>query len=135
MPYCHKCGSEVNERMAFCSQCGTPIKAAVPKPPMPPEYHRNEKSEKDEKQEKQEKEEKMEKGEQHEKYEKHEYSILGPLVGGVILILFGVLSYLAVSGFINVSSIWPFILIVIGAIVILGVAAGAVMARGKNPRP
>jgi F0F1-type ATP synthase assembly protein I len=135
MPYCHKCGSEVNESMTFCSQCGTPIKAAVTRPPMPPEYHRNEKSEKDEKQEKQEKEEKMEKGEQYEKYEKHEFSILGPLVGGVILILFGFLSYLAVSGFINVSSIWPFILIIIGAIVILGVAAGAVMARGKNPRP
>ena len=135
MPYCHKCGSEVNESMAFCSECGTPIKAAAPRPPMPPEYHRNEKSEKDEKQEKQEKEEKMEKGEQHEKYEKHEYSILAPLVGGVILILFGFLSYLAVSGFIDVSSIWPFILIAIGVIVILGVAAGAVMARGKNPRP
>jgi F0F1-type ATP synthase assembly protein I len=102
---------------------------------MPPEYHKNEKSEKNEKQEKQEKEEKMEKGEQHEKYEKHEYSILAPLVGGVILILFGFLSYLAVSGFIDVSSIWPFILIAIGVIVILGVAAGAVMARGKNPRP
>jgi F0F1-type ATP synthase assembly protein I len=135
MPYCHKCGSEVNESMAFCSQCGTPIKAAAPRPPMPPEYHKNEKSEKNEKQEKQEKEEKMEKGEQHEKYEKHEYSILAPLVGGVILILFGFLSYLAVSGFIDVSSIWPFILIAIGVIVILGVAAGAVMARGKNPRP
>ena len=135
MPYCHKCGSEVNESMTFCSQCGTPIKAAVTRPPMPPEYHRNEKSEKDEKQEKQEKEEKMEKGEQYEKYEKHEFSILGPLVGGIILILFGFLSYLAVSGFINVNSIWPFILIIIGAIVILGVAAGAVMARGKNPRP
>jgi F0F1-type ATP synthase assembly protein I len=135
MPYCHKCGSEVNESMAFCSECGTPIKAAAPRPPMPPEYHKNEKSEKNEKQEKQEKEEKMEKGEQHEKYEKHEYSILAPLVGGVILILFGFLSYLAVSGFIDVSSIWPFILIAIGVIVILGVAAGAVMARGKNPRP
>jgi hypothetical protein len=135
MPYCHKCGSEVNESMAFCSQCGTPIKAAAPRSPMPPEYLKNEKSEKDEKQEKQEKEEKMEKGEQHEKYEKHEYSILGPLVGGVILILFGFLSYLAVSGFINVSSIWPLILIAIGVIVILGVAAGAIMARGKNPRP
>jgi F0F1-type ATP synthase assembly protein I len=135
MPYCHKCGSEVNESMAFCSECGTPIKAAAPRPPMPPEYHKNEKSEKNEKQEKQEKEEKMEKGEQHEKYEKHEYSILAPLVGGVILILFGFLSYLAVSGFIDVSSIWPFILIAIGVIVILGVAAGAVMAKGKNPRP
>ncbi len=138
MPYCHKCGSEVKKENSFCPRCGASLKAIVPRPPMPPEYHRNEKAEKDEKQEKQEKqekEEKMEKGEQHEKYEKQEYSILGPLVGGVILILFGFMSYLAVSGFINVHSIWPFILIVIGAIVIIGVAVGAVMARGKNPRP
>ncbi|PVX27496.1 MAG: hypothetical protein CW716_02015 [Candidatus Bathyarchaeum sp.] len=135
MPYCHKCGSEVTEENSFCPKCGASLKATAPRPPMPPEHHRNEKAEKQEKQEKQEKEEKMEKDQQHEKYEKQEYSILGPLVGGVILILFGFLSYLAVSGFINVSSIWPFILIVIGAIVILGVAAGAVMARGKNPRP
>ncbi len=135
MPYCYKCGSEVNENMTFCSQCGTPIKAAAPRPPMPPEYRRNEKAEKDEKQEKQEKEEKMEKDEQHEKYEKQEYGIIGPLVGGVILILVGFMFYLAVSGFIDVSSVWPFILIIVGAIVILGVAAGAFMARGKNPRP
>ncbi|MBN1784217.1 MAG: zinc-ribbon domain-containing protein [Candidatus Bathyarchaeota archaeon] len=135
MPYCHKCGSEISESMTFCSQCGAALKVKDSGTPVQTEYYRSEKSEKNEKQEKQEKEEKMEKDEQNEKYEKHEYSILGPLVGGVILILVGFLSYLAVSGFINVSSIWPFILIVIGAIVILGVAAGAVMARGKNPRP
>jgi hypothetical protein len=56
-------------------------------------------------------------------------------VGGAILILIGFLSYLTVSGIINVRSLWPLLLIIIGAIVILAVAAGAVMARGKNPRP
>jgi len=135
MPYCHKCGSEVSESMTFCSQCGAALKVKDSGTPVQTEHYRSEKAEKDEKQEKQEKEEKMEKDEQYEKYEKQEYNILGPLVGGVILILVGFMSYLAVSGFINVSSIWPFILIVIGAIVILGVAAGAFMARGKNPRP
>jgi hypothetical protein len=43
--------------------------------------------------------------------------------------------YLAVSGAINVRSIFPFFLIIIGGIVILGVAIGAVMARKKNPMP
>ena len=56
-------------------------------------------------------------------------------MGGVILILFGFMSYLAVSGFIDIDSVWPFILIIVGGIVIIGVAAGAVMAKGKNPRP
>lgn len=135
MPYCHKCGSEVKEKDSFCPRCGASLTATVPKPPIAAEYRRNEKAEKNEKQEKQEKDEKTEKGEQYEKYEKQENSIVGPLVGGVILILFGFLSYLAISGFINIRSVWPFIIIIIGAIVILGVAVGAAMARGKNPRP
>ena len=135
MPYCHKCGSEIKEENSFCPRCGTSLKATTHRPPMPPKYHRNEKAEKNEKQEKQEKTEKNEKDEQYEKYEKQEYNILGPLVGGVILILFGFLSYLAVSGVLNVRSIWPFLLIIFGAIVIFGVAVGAVMARKKNPTP
>jgi uncharacterized membrane protein YvbJ len=135
MPYCPKCGSEVSEKMTFCPQCGASLKAGESRPPVYPERYRSEKAEKEEKQEKHEKEEKMEKGEQPEKYEKKEYGVLGPLVGGVILILAGFMFYLAASGTINVRSIFPFFLIIIGAIVILGVAVGAVMARKKNPIP
>jgi len=135
MPYCQKCGSEVSEDMTFCSKCGTALKVTEPRPPMPPERYRGEKAEKQEKQEKHEKEEKMEKGEQPEKFEKKEYSVLGPLIGGFILILVGFMFYLAVTGVLNLRSIFPFFLIIIGAIVILGVAIGAVMARGKHPRP
>jgi len=102
---------------------------------MHPERYRNEKAEKQEKHEKHEKEEKMEKGEQPEKFEKKEYSVLGPLIGGSILILLGVMFYLAVAGVLNMRSIFPFFLIIIGAIVILGVAIGAVRARKKNPMP
>ena len=129
MPYCHKCGSEVKEDMTFCPQCGAALKVTEPRPP---ERYRGEKAEK---QEKHEKEEKMEKGEQPEKFEKKEYSVLGPLIGGSILILVGFMFYLAVAGVLNFRSIFPFFLIIIGAIVILGVAIGAVMARGKHPRP
>ena len=132
MPYCHKCGSEVKDEMTFCPQCGAVLGA---KEARQPEYHVSEKAEKQEKYEKHEKEEKDEKGEQPEKYEKQEYGIVGPLVGGVILILIGFMFYLAVSGVINVRSVFPFFLIIIGAIVILGVAIGAVMARKKNPMP
>ncbi len=132
MSYCQKCGSEVKEDMTFCPKCGAALKVTEPRPP---ERYRSEKAEKQEKQEKHEKEEKMEKGEQPEKFEKKEYSILGPLIGGSILILVGFMFYLAVAGVLNLRSIFPFFLIIIGAIVILGVAIGAVMARGKNPRP
>ena len=132
MPYCHKCGSKVKEVNSFCPQCGATLKAGAPVPPMPPEHYRREKAEKEEKHEK---EEKMEKGEQAEKYEKREYNVLGPLIGGFILILVGFALYLTLTGVLNFRSLFPYLLIIIGIIVILGVAVAAVMAKGKNPRP
>jgi uncharacterized integral membrane protein len=136
MPYCHKCGSEVKEEDTFCPQCGTNLKAeAPPPPPQPAAPYRSEKGEKQEKNEKNEKQEKMEKGEQHEKYEKQGYSVFGPLVGGIILIIIGFAFYLAVTGAIRFSSFFPIILIIIGAIIILGVILGAVTANKRNPAP
>jgi len=129
MPYCHKCGSEVTEDMSFCPKCGASLKA--PETAVQERYRR-EKVEKEEKQEKQEKEEKTEK---EEKHEKGEYGVLAPLVGGIILILIGFLSYLTVSGMIEVCSVFPFFLIVVGATIIVGVVVGAAMARQRNPMP
>jgi predicted lipid-binding transport protein (Tim44 family) len=98
---------------------------------MPPERYRREKGEK---QEKREKDEKMEKREQPEKYEKQEFGILGPLIGGLIVILVGFMFYLAVTGALRLQSLLPIFLIIIGAIVIMGVIAGAVMAKGRHPK-
>jgi hypothetical protein len=135
MPYCHKCGSEVTEENSFCPKCGATLKAGIPRSPMPPPLYRSEKAEKQEKHEKNEKNEKTEKGEQQEKFEKQEYGVLGPLVGGAILILVGFMLYLEVSGILSIRSVFPFFLIIIGAIVLLAVAIGAVMAKGRNPEP
>ena len=132
MPYCQKCGFEVSKNMTFCPQCGATLKVTETRPA---ERYRSEKAEKHEKHEKHEKEEKMEKGEHPEKYEKQEYSILGSLIGGSILILVGIMFYLTVADVLEMRSIFPFFLIIIGAIVILGVTIGAVRARGKHPRP
>jgi H+/gluconate symporter-like permease len=131
MPYCHKCGSEVKKEDLFCPNCGTSLKVGESMPYM---YTKPSRGEKAEKQEKQEKEEKNEKDEQQEKREKQEFSILGPLIGGAILILIGFMSYLTISGMLNWRSIAPFILIIIGAIIIIGVIFGILMARGRNPR-
>lgn len=135
MPYCPKCGAEVKEEDVFCPKCGTALKAGAPPPHMPSERYRSEKGEKQEKNEKTEKEEKTEKSEQPEKYEKGEYGVLGPLFGGFILIIVGFMFYLAVTGAFNFGSIFPFFLIIVGAIVILGVIVGAVMAGKRNPKP
>ncbi len=130
MPYCQKCGFKIREDMTFCPQCG----AALMKEHVPPIRYRSEKAEKQEKHEKDEKEEKMEKGEQPEKYEKGEYGVLGPLIGGLILILVGFMFYLVAADLITLRDILPFVLIIIGVIVIVGVVMGTVMARGRHPR-
>ena len=135
MPYCHKCGSEIKDENSFCPHCGANLKVAETKSSRPAEPYRSEKREKDEKNEKGEKQEKMEKGEQQEKYEKQQYGVIGPLVGGVIMIFVGFMFYLAVTGAINFRSIFPFFLIILGGIVIIGVVIGAMMARGRNPKP
>ena len=132
MPYCQKCGSEVSENMDFCPQCGATLKVTETRPA---ERYRREKAEKEEKHEKNEKEEKMEKGEHLEKYEKQEYSVFGSLFGGFILIFLGIIFYLTVTGTITLRSVFPFFLIIVGAIVILGVLIGAMRAKGKHPKP
>ena len=132
MPYCHKCGSEVSEENTFCPKCGANLKAGTTSPLTAPEHYRSEKAEK---QVKNEKDEKMEKGTQQEKYEKQEYGVLGPLVGGIVLILVGFMLYLSVSGYLNFRSIFPFFLVIVGVIVILGVVIGASKAKRRNPRP
>ena len=130
MPYCQKCGSKVSEEMTFCSQCGAALKV---KEPMPPEHYRSEKAEKQEKHEKREKDEKMEKREP-EKYEKREYGILGPFIFGLILILVGFMFYLVATDVITLRSMVPYVLVIIGVIVIVGVAIGAIMAKGRHPK-
>ena len=132
MPYCQKCGTEVSANMDFCPQCGAALKVTATRPA---ERYRSEKAEIEEKREKEEKEEKTEKGEKTEKHEKQEYSIFGSLIGGSILILLGVMFYLAVAGTITFRSVFPVFLIVIGVIVILGVIITAVRAKGKHPKP
>jgi len=79
MPYCPKCGAEVSEGMNFCSKCGATLG------PLPPRVRR----------EKEEKHEKREKSEKAEKHEKREYSYIGPLIGGLILIAVGLMAYIA----------------------------------------
>lgn len=130
MPFCQKCGSEVSGEMAFCPKCGaalkfekSPLKAApVPVP------SRGEKAEK------REKEEKTEKGEKTEKQEKREFGIIGPLAGGLILIFVGFLFYLAVTGYLERQIIWPLLLIVVGAIILVGVIYGVMTAAKRHPK-
>lgn len=123
MPYCPKCGIEVSEQMAFCPKCGASLKAERPAvaaaAPPPP---RAEKAEKAEKKEKREKE---------EKHEKREFGVIGPLIGGLILIFLGLMSFLQVTGVLRSEVAWASFLIIIGAIIVVG----ALYATRRSPRP
>lgn len=133
MANCPKCGTKVTEEMAFCPKCGAPLKAEKPPEqpvaaPAPPTVYRGEKAEKHEK------EEKGEKGEKTEKREKHEFTFIGPLIGGLVLIFLGFMAYLQISGYLGREVAWAAFLIVIGIIVIVAGIYASMVASRRHPR-
>jgi len=128
MPNCPKCGAKVDEEMIFCPKCGAPLKAAQPsteaKPTPAPA--RGEKAEKHEK---------REKGEKTERYEKREVGFILPFLGGIILILLGLVSYLRVTGFFGREIEGAIVLIVIGVVIIIGTLYALMVAARRHPKP
>lgn len=114
--FCHKCGAELPPGAQFCAKCGSPVGAtgaAQPPPPQPPTYapRREHRNEKNEKQEKHEKEEKGEKG--------RGGNVIGPVIGGLILVWLGITFYLQQTGTIPSDNWWAYFIAGIGAIIIL----------------
>jgi len=131
MSYCPKCGNKITEDMTFCPKCGAPLKAEqAPTEAKPVVYRRDEKSEKDEG-----RHEKREKAEKSEKHEKRGYGFLGPLVGGLVLLVLGSALFLEIMGYTDRRFIWAFFFVIIGVIIIFGAIYGAVMASRRHPRP
>ena len=122
MPYCPKCGAEVSEEIKFCSKCGAPLG------PLPPRMRR-------EKEEKGEKHEKREKAEKAEKHEKREYGYIGPLMGGLILIVVGLMAYLAAISPMSARYWGPILLIAVGVIILVIVIYAAMTAAERSPKP
>ena len=119
MPYCPKCGAEVSEGNNFCPKCGATLG------PPPPRARR----------EKEEKQEKQEKSEKAEKHEKGEYGYIGPLIGGLILIVVGLMAYLATVSPIYASNWGPILLIVVGAIILVIAIYAVMTASERSPKP
>jgi hypothetical protein len=132
MPYCPKCGSKVDENMAFCPTCGASLKGAPQAPPAaaPPMPPRNEKDEKS-----REKSEKHTGGEKGEKPEKADYSFVGFLVGGLVLVTIGVFALLdlAYPGVLNSTTDLAAMLLIIGVIIIIAAIYIATRARRRFP--
>jgi cation transport ATPase len=133
MSYCPKCGNKVDDTMAFCPRCGAALKGAPMGQAVPPAqpYPRDEKTEKNEKNEKDEKHE------SREKQEKGERGFVGYLVGGLILITFGLFAVIQISnpGMLGGAQSWALMLLVIGVIIIIGAVYVAMTARRHSPAP
>jgi predicted lipid-binding transport protein (Tim44 family) len=130
MSYCPKCGNKVDETMVFCPRCGASLKGTPSGQPPPTQpYPRNEKSEKNEKQEKQTNRNQPEK-------EKGDRGFVGFLIGGLILITFGLFSVLQLSGYFGTDSgqSWAIMLLIIGVIIIFGAIYVALIARKRSPQ-
>lgn len=108
---------------AFCAKCGARVGAAPPPGAAPSGYRGREyRREKQEKQEKQEKNEKQEKG--------RGGSIIGPVIGGLILIWLGITFFLQQSNYLPSDTWWAYFVTGIGVILIgYGVAIYAAKRR------
>jgi len=122
MPYCPKCGAEVSEEINFCPKCGASLG------PLPPRMRM-------EKEEKSEKREKREKSEKAEKYEKREYGYIGPLIGGLILIVVGLMAYLHTISPMSARNWGPILLIAVGVIILVVATYAATTAAKRHPKP
>jgi uncharacterized membrane protein YvbJ len=128
MSYCPKCGNKVDDSMTFCPKCGASLKMETSAtPPYPPQtYRRNEKNEKQEKNQQNEKREKQEKG---------EYSFIGWLIGGIIVIAIGVFAIANAFGYITSPVQNAIILVVIGILLVIVAIWMSMRTRRHNPVP
>lgn len=99
MPYCPKCGKEVNENDDFCTTCRTPLKEGVT-------YRRIQRRD--------EKDEKDEKGEKGEKNEDR----YGSIIGGLIVTWLGTLLLLNNQDLIHGADFGGYFLMGIGVILV-----------------
>ena len=114
--------------MTFCPKCGASLKMETrATPTYPPQtYRRNEKNEKQEKNQQNEKREKQEKG---------EYSFIGWLIGGVVVIVIGIFAFTNALGYITSAVQNATVFVVIGIILVIVAIWMSMRARRHNPVP
>jgi uncharacterized membrane protein YvbJ len=107
--------------MTFCPKCGASLRTVQPQAEARTTTYRRR--------------EKEEKGEKREKHEKRQYSFIGPLIGGLILIFIGLTSYLEITGLAERRVVWAFLFVLIGLVIIIGAVYGAMIAGRRHPKP
>ncbi|MDG6995328.1 MAG: zinc-ribbon domain-containing protein [Nitrososphaerota archaeon] len=117
--YCSSCGASLIPGAAYCAKCGARVGVAHAASAPPPVYRGREYRR--EKQEKQEKGEKQERGRRG--------SLIGPIIGGLILIWLGVTFFLQQSNYIPSDAWWAYFITGIGVILVAQGLVGYVMNR------
>jgi hypothetical protein len=124
VPYCPKCGSEVDESMVFCPKCGASLKVQQ-QAAQPMDWREQRRQWREQRRQWRYEHQ----GEWAEKHEKHEQVFLGPLVAGVVLIVFGLLVYFGVTGMLNWQVLQALFFVLLGLIILVGGAYAYSMRR------
>jgi len=137
MPNCPKCSSEVDEKMAFCPKCGAALRTEQPAD-WRDEWRAKQREWTERRREERRQRmqaEKGEKGEKWEKTEKHEHTFLGPLFGGLVLIVLGAFSYFSIIGGFSAQLLGALLLVFVGVIIIAVTVYFFVVAERRHPKP
>jgi hypothetical protein len=136
LPNCPKCGSEVDETMVFCPRCGASLRveSTVDWRDELRARRREWRERRRELRSQRRQAEKSEKEEKWEKTEKHEYIFLGPLIGGLVLIIFGAFLYLLIAGGYGAQILTASFFVFVGVIIIAAAVYGAIIAGRRHPR-
>ncbi len=127
MPYCLKCGSEIEDKMTFCPDCGAQLKdAASTAPPMSSPSTNQEVPTPTVEQQKPETPLKV------KKHGKPDNGFIKYLVSGLILVTFGVSAALEITNpSLGAGELVAIALLAIGIILILGVVYYALSGRKR----
>jgi len=127
MPNCPSCGAEINEEMAFCPKCGASLKVQQPADQSQPRREsRREWRER--------RRELREQRREARRYEKHEHGLVGPLIGGLVLVFLGLMFYYFTTSSYNVEVLLASFFVLIGLIVIGAALYGVIVAARRHPR-
>ncbi|MDR0493341.1 MAG: zinc ribbon domain-containing protein [Nitrososphaerota archaeon] len=135
MTVCPQCSNPTEDTMTFCPICGVPLNHTEDPSQTEPSSSAQEPYQWEGNTEKSEEAQEQKKQDGPEKQEKVERGFLGYLIGGLILITFGVFAVIQISSpnTANTGQNWAIMLLLIGIIIITSAVYMAVIAR-RHPR-
>lgn len=132
MPYCPKCGTEVEEGVAFCPKCGAALKP-VESTDWRQEMRQRRGEWREQRRQWREQRRTARRSEKSEKTEKHEHPFIGTLIAGSILILLGILVFLAATSSLASEMAEAYFFIAIGIVVLALAVYAAIRAARRHP--